>query len=424
MAKKKKQEPIKHKPTKGQLSKWEKQKKRQRITTIIGTAVVSVVLIIIGVGLYTQWYVPVHKVSQKEAIKVNDVTYDMGYFVDAVKYYSGGNAQYVPYVIDFTIERIPKDTLVRQEAEKMGYSVSNSEINDYIKENELDSSDFMKDVVKAQLLLEQMRADYFDSKIPVTTEHRELIAMLLESEAQANEMIEQINNGEGFGDLAEEYSLDSYTKNEKGEITWMTEEIINKRLLSDAVAEQIFGASEGGFNIFYDEQKSKGIGYWLIELLERDIEKDEVLVKAMLLSSEQEALDIRARLLEGEDFSELAIEYSQLAEVEENGGELEWIGRSDLGSVFDKFAFSAETAEGTLSEPLADEGRTTKGGYWLFEVTGIDGDMEISEDDRVILINDLVSDWVTELEEANSSNIEILIDDEMKAFATEQAQKA
>lgn len=423
MAKKKKQEPIKHKPTKGQLSKWAKQEKRQRITSIIGASVVTVVLLVLGVGFFTQWYIPVYQTSQQEAVKVGEKIYDLGYLVDAVEYYSGGNSQYVPYVVDFATQRIPKDTLLREEAKGMGYSVTDEEVNDYLKENEIESNDFTKDMVEAQLLLDQMQVDYFDPQVPVALEHREFIAMFLESEAKAEEVLEKINNGEEFAALVEEYSLDTYTKNEEGEVEWVCEEILSKRLLSEVAAEYIFSATEGDFSTpVYDETKSKGLGYWLIELLDRDTEEDKVLVKAMVLSSEQEASEICDRLLEGEDFSELAKEYSQLAEVEENGGELDWVERADLGSVFDEFAFSNQTEIGTLSEPLADEGRTTKGGYWLFKVIGVDTDMELSEDDRLTLVNDIISEWVTELEESHSDDIEILIDDEMRAFIVEQAQ--
>ena len=46
------------------------------------------------------------------------------------------------------------------------------------------------------------------------------MAMFLESEAQANEVIARIEAGEDFGELAAELSLDDVTKEAEGDLGW------------------------------------------------------------------------------------------------------------------------------------------------------------------------------------------------------------
>ncbi|GAI46650.1 unnamed protein product, partial [marine sediment metagenome] len=109
------------------------------------------------------------------------------------------------------------------------------------------------------------------------------------------------------------------------------------------------------------------VGYWLIEVLDRDEEAEQAQIKVMLLASEQEANEVRARLEAGEDFATLAEEFSQHDESRENGGDFEVLSLDMMSSVFNEFVFDPEVELETLSQPIRDEVADTEGGYWLIK---------------------------------------------------------
>ncbi|MEE9521170.1 MAG: protein export protein, partial [Dehalococcoidales bacterium] len=58
---KKKAEKPRREVTKRQLSRWQLQKRRQRILLGLGILVISAVLIVISVGVYQRWYIAEYK---------------------------------------------------------------------------------------------------------------------------------------------------------------------------------------------------------------------------------------------------------------------------------------------------------------------------------------------------------------------------
>lgn len=73
------------------------------------------------------------------------------------------------------------------------------------------------------------------------------------------------------------------------------------------------------------------------------------------------ALDLRQRLLDGEDFATLAVEYSDDTVSGADGGDLGWFGRGAMVPVFEDAAFSLEVGE--ISEPIRSDF-----GYHIIEV--------------------------------------------------------
>ena len=153
----------------------------------------------------------------------------------------------------------------------------------------------------------------------------------------------------------------------------------------------------------------KHIGYWLIEVTER--QDEEVEARAMLLGSEAEAERVKTELV-SRNFSSLAKEYSQ-HESKDAGGELDWLRQGDMGSqAFDEVAFNITTNE--VSEPVKDESVQTTGGYWLVKVVDR-GDHELEEEAREGLINKHLNEWFEEWKE--ESTIETRLDEEKKVWA-------
>ena len=84
MAKKQKKSEIKRTPTKRQLSKWQRQKKIQRIIIISGSVFFAVILAIVGYGYYQEQVKP----YRQTVLKVNDTTFNMKYYLKIVELYT------------------------------------------------------------------------------------------------------------------------------------------------------------------------------------------------------------------------------------------------------------------------------------------------------------------------------------------------
>lgn len=417
MAKKKKIERPKRKPTKRQLSRWQKQKRRQRFIIGIGISVIIAALGLVWAGIYNQWYVPQEKPLKETVIEVNDTRFDMAYYIDALKYQLGGiSPQQITFFLDIIVEGIQQNELIRQEALELGIIISDTEVEEEIKNGDLPDNRAVRDITRTQLLIQKLREGHFSEQIPVSDEQRHIMAMFLESEGQANEVREGLLDGEDFGQLAGELSLDDYTRENNGDLGWRPEGIINGLLLTSVLEEYVFSYPVGEVVIpACDTEKTKDLGYWLIEVLERNEETGEAHVQAMMLASEEEAQMIVTRLSGGGDFTELAGEYSQ-SWSEEDGADLGWLAEGDVSDAFSEFVFNPETGLNMVSAPVRDEDISTEGGCWLFKVPD-SGVREISDEDRDVLIEQAMQDWLESLLEDPENIVFNYLDEEMREFA-------
>jgi parvulin-like peptidyl-prolyl isomerase len=278
-----------------------------------------------------------------------------------------------------------------------------------------------------QLLLGKVRDEYFEEQVPKFADQRHVMAMFLESEAQANEVIARIEVGESFTELAAELSLDSVTKEAEGDLGWLPQGVLPLKVDSEVLEENAFSIEVGTLSQpIPEETKEKAVGYWLIEVIEI-IETDEegeedgavqAQVRRMLLGSEQEALDIIARLEAGEDFAELATEYSLDTASSAEGGEIT-VSPDGTTTAFDEYVFSEDVELGVLSQPIRDTDGSSLGGYWLIEVTESEADREIDDDNRLILKNDALTSWLEELRDDPDNVINNYLDEEKLNWAVQ-----
>jgi parvulin-like peptidyl-prolyl isomerase len=431
--KKKKVEKPRHEPTKRQLSRWKQHQRRQRFIFGAGILIIVAVLIVIGAGIYFGWYVPERQPLHETVIRVNDTEFNMDYYVDTLKYQviqleSLGisvDISQMSYLAEGAVTAIENNELVRQEALRLGITVSDKEVEAKIGEEfaDYDSSllnDFhnvIRDFVRAQMIEEKLLDEYFDQQVPKTAEQRRILAMFLESQSQADEIRDRLEGGELFSELAAEFCLDSYCKSQEGDLGWHPREILTELVDSSILADSAFSAEVGEITQPIPEvDKLKAVGYWLIRLEFRDEDAGIVQGRAMLLGSEEEASDIRARLEAGEDFAALSDEFSQYDEFKANGGEFEVSG-GDMSSAFDEFAFDPELELGTLSQPIKDDTVVTEGGYWLIKVAEAADDRQISDEDRDRLKNDALSQWLAGLSDKPDNTVDSYLDDEKTNWA-------
>ena len=416
---KKKPEKPQHIMTPRQISRWQKQKKRQRIILASGIFVIVLALAFVGAG----WYFGQHRPMQETVIKVNGTEFSMDYYVEMLKlegaYHSVSD---LSYVANSALQTIQRNELIRQGALELGFSIADEEVVKELKANELPDKEVYRDLIRQQLLTDRLLDSHFDAQVPLFAEQRQVMAMMLESEAQALEVRSRLEAGEDFGELAEELSLEPVTQNKGGDLGWVPR-IILQEMLQTSIVDDIFSHRVGELSQpIYDDEAQKWVGYWLVEVLERDEEEEEAHIQIMLLGSKGEAQDIRNELETGAEWGPLAVEHSQLKGVAENKGE--WlVSPGEMEPVVDDYAFNLALDPGVISEPLRDETAMTKGGYWLIEITDQDAERRIATEYRDYLKTKAFDEWMAALVDDEDNEIVNYLDAEKKSWAIEQAAK-
>jgi hypothetical protein len=88
--------------------------------------------------------------------------------------------------------------------------------------------------------------------------------------------------------------------------------------------------------------------------------------------------------------------------------------------VFEDFVFNPAIEINMVSQPLADDQLATNGGCWIYMVAEIDLDRPISDENRQLLINTDLNDWITSIMEDPSNEVVNYIDDDMRLFAMDR----
>ncbi len=422
MAKKKIEKP-KREVTKRQLSHWQQQKKRQRIILGLGIFIVATVLGIMGAGWYLSHYQPLHQV----VIRVNDTEFNMDYYIKMLKFYGKGQPIYYMYgLADEVVTVIERNELIRKGALKLGISVSDKEVKEELKSHGPPFNDVHRDIVRTQMVISKLLDRHFEQEVPMFAEQRHIMAMFLESESQATGIRTRLEAGEDFAELAGELSLDSLSRDKKGDLGWHPEDILAELLANSIPGEYAFGSEVGVLSQpIYDETKTKSVGYWLVKILDREQEPEQVHIQAILLGSEKEAQDVRVRLEAGEDFTTLAKELSHHKATKESGGDFDWLSLEDVsqGSAFAAWADIFELETGVISEPIRDDTQATTGGYWLLEVLDKEDNKQISDDDRNLLKAKALDEWVFSLWYDPGNEVNSYLTDEMRGWAIAKAME-
>jgi parvulin-like peptidyl-prolyl isomerase len=426
--------------TRRQISHWKKEAKIRRIVTITAAVVIAAVIIAVGIGIYLEKVQPYNET----VIKAGDKQYSMDYYIDTLAYYGSmyGSPEYIPYLTQTAAQGIAHNRFIITEAAEMGITVSDEEVQEVLEERELTSKKPVKDMIEATLALEKVREHFDSEELPVVAEHREVQVMLLESQSQAESVKSRLESGESFTELAKELSLNSYTKQLGGEIGLIPKGIIPTVMGNSentVLDEAIFAddVAEDSLFIVEDAERGKVTGYWLLKVTETQETEEgdtEVYLYAMLLGSEDEAIEVKSKLgTSEEDFISLAKEYSQLQDAASNGGEFgflteqEIIDNDGLGSTLAGNIFNEDGSPAvelnTVIGPIKDSEMITTGGYWVVNVKNIEQDVEISEEHRPILLDNMIDEWATQVWEDNQDTFENLMDTEQITFAYMEAME-
>jgi parvulin-like peptidyl-prolyl isomerase len=429
LAKKDKTEKPAREVTKRQLTQWQKQNKRHNIVFTAGIVIIAAVVLIVSAGWYLSEYRPFHQT----AVKVYNAKFDTGYYIDRLKlaiqnkpseYADYPNDDYLSAISDSIVKDIEQNELIiQQAASQFSITVADNETKARLKQGKLPVTPVYMDMERVQLVHDKLITDHFNSEVPLSAPQVHMMAMLLESESQANDIRARLQNSENFSALAQEYSLEAYSNNNSGDIGWHTQDIFAAIFGSKVPGDYAFGSAAGTLSHpRYDETISKPVGYWLVKVVQK-IDEETAQVQAMLLGSQEEALKIKARLDAGEDFITLGKEFSQYANAKDNGGELGEVDKGRIGAI-DTYVFNPSVQVGKVSDLIRDSSSTTTGGYWLIKVAEKADDRELELNERNYLLGQAFNQWVSSLWLDASSNIDdSYITPVIKSWAIQEATK-
>lgn len=366
---------------------------------------VAGVLGTVGFGYYNEKVKPLHETI----ITVNEKSFDMKDYVDRLDALTeGADKSRVNSMAGPLADQIIDSELLRQGARSFGIGVSNDEIEQAIEENEVPDNQVYREMVGPQLLAQKLQ-DHFESQVPDTTEQSRFRSLVVETHASAEKAISQLRTSTNFTAVVEEFSVNPNIETDPG---WLPEELIT----NSEVREAAFETEPGKAVSFYDDSAVKNVGYWIIEVLDKDEEKG-VEVRTMLLGSQEKADSVSSDVTH-ENFGPLAQEFSQYTGAEE-GGELGWV--KDAKSISPKFDEVVSDLEpGTISDPVRDENVRTQGAYWVIQVVER-GKHEVSDKVRERLGAKWFDEWFTELKQ--SSQIDNQLDADKKSEAVQMVMK-
>ena len=297
------------------------------------------------------------------------------------------------------LDRLIIEEIQLQIAERAGIKISDSELNQTLSrvsaQNNLSLDDFrikleeegtsyksFRDTIRKELIIQRVQRGKVGAKIDISEQELEnfinseegktqlaeqynvqhiLLSVksgltedeVKEIENNANSLLQRLTNGESFEKLAASYSSGQNAL-EGGFLGWRTSAEL-PGLFAQVVAELKVGEvaepvrSGAGFHILKLTDKRGNTVKFLDQTLARHI-----LVQPSEIRTENQAeeliYDIHNRLIEGEDFKQLARQFSEDPGSKMDGGELGWSNPGDYDPAFETTLNATEI--GQVSQPV------------------------------------------------------------------------
>lgn len=311
---------------------------------------------------------------------------------EIIKRYDAQNIPKPPINVlrEQTIEKLVVEELQLQMAERAGVRISDAELNATVariaSNNGMSLEDFiiyldgegesyqrLRNNIKKEMTVQRVQRGRVGSSINITDKEFEAFLatdeslkqlepellvrqILVKTSSEASEILEKINTGLDFEMLAKEFSISSNAA-EGGLMNWR-----KKSDMPSLFAEGLEGVDVGQVS----SPLKSGAGLHILKVEEKRGDfvqyEDQWLVRHILLmpseirneeASELELIDIRNRVMNGEDFSTLAKEFSEDPGSAQKGGELDWLGKGITAAEFEATFTTIE--EGVVSEVFQTE---------------------------------------------------------------------
>lgn len=199
-----------------------------------------------------------------------------------------------------------------------------------------------------QRKLEEVRA----SHILIKCDPNASPADTLNAFNRARQLRARALNGEDFGALARESSEDPSAKDNSGDLGYFT------------VFQMVYPFEEAAYTTpigQISQPVRTRYGYHIVKVTDRRSARGEILTAHIMVKErmdesgvnlgEMKIREIYRKLMEGEDFAELAAKHSEDGSTSKKGGELPWFGTNKMVSEFEEAAFSLQR-NGDFSGPF------------------------------------------------------------------------
>jgi len=282
-------------------------------------------------------------------------------------------------LLDQINEKLIIEELQLQLAERFGVKISDAELNISIErlaqnnqmnleefivylENNGESYSEVREDIRKEMKIQRVQRGKVDSNIDITEKEflafletdESLVAfepeilvrqILVKNKDQANKIISLINENSLFEDMAIKFSKSSNAAS-GGLMTWRkTSEM--PELFENVLKNQPIG--------FVSEPLESGSGYHILKLEDKrgDFVRFEdqwktrhiLMAPSAIRNSDEtfnEISEVRDRIINGEDFSDLAKEFSEDPGSAKIGGELGWQGKGVFASEFEETMINSE----------------------------------------------------------------------------------
>lgn len=424
------------------VARIEREQFQRRIITISAIAIGVIVVFITAFGLIKEGLID----PQKPVVTVGDDEVSLAEFQAWARYQRfnmvNQYSSYYQYMQSFTdentralfennlrqiqfqleptflgatvIEEIVADLLIRQEAERLGITVTDDEIDTFIAENYFTyypegtpTPSPTEETYPTSTLSPEQLALVPPTATPTETSEEPVDAAGTETE--------ETTSGETGAEGTDAEVTDAeVTEAEETEIEEAEPTATVALPTATVFTEEAYLAQ---LSNFYDtlQTYAKISESELRELIEGDIfrtkvvaaltadletEEEQIWVRHILVATEEEVQELLERLDAGEDFAELAKELSTDTGSGALGGDLGWFGTGQMVEAFEEAAFDL-TEIGEISEPV-------ESGYGFHVIQLLGREMRpISSSREEQLRQQIFEEWLTEQRE----NPDIVISD-------------
>jgi len=291
-----------------------------------------------------------------------------------------------PPPADILLEQVTEKLIIEelqlQMADRAGVRISDAELNltlsrlaannqlsleefvVFVEENG-DSYEDLREQMRREMRIQRIQRGRVNSSIDITEKEFESFLatdetlsaldpellvrqILVKNLSTANEIIELLNNGSNFAEIAKEKSISSNAQS-GGLLNWR-KAIDMPELFEKALVNQSIG--------FISEPLESGSGYHILQLEDKRGEfvqfEDQWQSRHILLipsairtenDTELELNNIRQRVIDGESFESLAKEFSEDPGSALQGGDLGWLGLGVLAEEFEATMLEMEIGE-------------------------------------------------------------------------------
>ena len=303
-------------------------------------------------------------------------------------------------ILDQIKEKLIIEELQLQMADRAGVKISDAELNSALMrlasnnqmsleefiafiENNNDSYEDVREQVRKEMSIQRIQRGRVNSNIDITEKEFEAFLandetleglqpeilvrqILVKEKSLADQIVNLIDQGSEFSELALKYSKSSNASS-GGLMNWR-KAIDMPRLFEEALKSQPIG--------FISNPLESGSGYHILKLedkrgnfvkYEDQWQSRHILLTPSTIRNDEDTINqlnnIRQRIIDGEDFSSLADQFSEDPGSAKLGGDLGWVGLGVFAPEFEKMML--ETKINQISEVFE-----TQFGFHFLQVLG------------------------------------------------------